>query len=250
MALISAISGQIPVLRQVSTPGDWTACVLKASYPLEPSARATYQQACELLLSSIPAFSSPRQEVLLQFDRLDPKSGVALLQRNARAWLPEVGLGMWPHRGSPTLWTREEFEDANVGELRPLMHKVFRIQPDRQATSSAWEEYLGSGVLVRAAVQNPDEFYETSMERLQPTITELALASFPLYVPLLEAAALKSATGDLLADWLCGAEAYARESAEDGGLFLLFPGQAQQWLTALSERLHRENLKWTIEYAS
>ena len=235
------------VLTQLPAPEPWFACVLSAAYPVEQAAVVRYQKACAILLDRVPAFAFPsNQEVLLQFDRFYAARDVPRLQRNARAWMPEIGLGIWPHRGSPTLWSRQEFEDTPVGKLRPLMHKVFRIQPDPRAVASAWEEYLGSGVLVRCGVKDPSRFYQEAMDNFQPTITEPALKSFPLYAPLLEGAALKDASSDQLAQWLCGAEAYARESAEDEGLFLLCPMPGDSWFHDLARSSLKEEVHWQI----
>lgn len=209
-------------LRKLSAPEGWFAGVLEASYPVEPALLNCYRRACAVVLDKIPAFSSPlQQEVLLQFDRFDPGRDVPLLQRNAREWMPEIGLGIWPHRGSPTLWTKDEFEETPIEKLRPLMHKVFRIQPDRLAAASAWQDYLGSGTLLRIAVNDSSQFYQKTMDYLQSNIIEPALKSFPLYAPLLEGAALKGVDGKQIAQWLCGADAYVRESREDNGLFFL-----------------------------
>ncbi len=206
-----------------------------------------YRRAVEHLLALRPEFAPPfAQEVLLQFDRFRPED-VPLLQSNASQWLPDIGLGFWSHREAPTLWTRDEFINSTQDELRPLMHRIFRIQQEKKAVQSAWEALLGSGVLLRMAAPDAAAFYDAALKYYQPQITEVSFRSFPFYVPLLEGEALRQASGSDLQQWLCGAAGYVRESSEDGGLLLMVSAENHEWLEGLADEDDASEIMWQIE---
>lgn len=235
-------------LRQLEAPAGWCAWLLEAEYPVEHERAQAYRDQVQSLLDASDVFFPPwRQQVLLQFDRLRPGEDVALLRHNASLWLPDIGLGVWPHREAPRLWSREEFLDTPMQELRPIMHRMLRVDSNPAATRSAWETMLGLGVL-RIASQDPDRFYRQAEERSQARIVEPAFQSFPFYVPLLEVRGLTELPASEVHGWLEGIDAYVRESSEDGGLLLLLraaPALYFERLVASDRRagLHREILR-------
>ncbi len=236
-------------LRQIQAPEKWQAYVLKTTYPVAENQLQAYRLAVKQLLAARSEFHPPvAQEVLFQFDRFRPED-VPLLQARASEWLPDIGLGFWSHRGAPTLWTRDEFMNSTQEELRPLMHRVFRIQQEKKALESAWDTLSGTGVLLRFAVANPGEFYEAAVQYYRPQITEISFQSFPFYVPLLDGESLRNASEDDLQNWMCGATAYLRESSEDGGMLMVLRSTNDDWLTDLTAPDKAREIEWHVEFS-
>jgi hypothetical protein len=234
-------------LRQIPAPKGWCACVLDAAYPVAEPLLPLYKTALKQLTTLQAEFDPQHsQEVFLQFDRFRPED-VPLLQANAGQWLPDIGLGFWPDRGAPALWTREEFINSTQDELRPLMHRVFRIQQEKKAIDSAFKVLSGTGVLLCISVAMRQKFYFETMEYYLPQITELSLRSFPFYIPLLDGASLRAASEEDLQNWLCGAAAYMRESSEDGGLLIVVPSSSDHWLDELVKQNGKSEIHWQIE---
>jgi hypothetical protein len=237
---------EVTTLRQLRAPEGWCACILEAEYPMESERAQAYRNQVQSLLDASDVFAPPRrQQVLLQFDRLRPGEDVALLRQNARVWLPDIGLGVWPHRDPPRLWSHEEFIDTPMEKLRPIMHRILRVDPDPAATRSAWETMLGLGI-IRIASQDLDAFYRRVTDCCLARIDEPSFESFPFYLPLLEARTLAELSPDELLSWLGGADAYTRESSEDGGLLLLLHNWPELYFQKLIESDRRTKLQWEI----
>jgi hypothetical protein len=215
----------LPNLREIAAPTGWSAAILEAEYPLSLEAKPTYVDAINELTNRLPVLRNAlAEETFLQFDRCRPDDEILILQQNARLWMPEIGLGVWTDRPVPGLWTSDEFLAAAPGELRPLIYRVFRIQPLPAAQRSAWQLLLGSGVLVRAILPAAGSLVSVSTETLQPRMTERSLTSYPFYVPLITAAALATPDAafiDVFDELSPHLNAYIRESSEDGGLLIL-----------------------------
>ena len=238
-------SPRVPVkplfsLREINAPAGWTAAVIELEFPASPDVRQAYAAVVAELLVSVAAFErAPATEVLLQVDRCAPDREIPIIQENARSWQPEIGLGVWLDREPPTLWTKEEFLAAAPGTLRPVIDRVFRIQTDLAVQNAAWIRLLGSGTLVRVAASAPGVFLEGATKYLQPRISEPSLSSFPFTLPLLTEAALRGSQtiypGGPEA-WLPKVDGYLRESAEDGGLFMLVRLSQDDFWPLLNER--------------
>lgn len=247
MPNLRSIELESPTVRQLHAPEGWCACILDAEYPVEGDRAQAYRNHVQSLLDASGLFAPPRREqVLLQFDRLRPGEDVALLRQNVRQWLPDIGLGVWPHREPPRLWSREEFIETPMEELRPIMHRILRVDADPRATRSAWNTMLGLGI-IRIASHDLDAFYRQTMERCLPRIEEPSFQSFPFYLPLLDAQALAELSPADLLNWLGGADAYLRESSEDGGLLLLLRVPPALYFQALVENDRRMSLEREIQ---
>jgi hypothetical protein len=163
-----------------------------------------------------------KAEVFVQMAQLHVGDGAARLAAHGREWRPTLGLGVWPNRAPPTLWTRKDFENLGPGEApRKIMYQVFRITgPD--AGGAAREEMLGLGTLLQLMFEGS---FELLLERmglvLLAPIKEPAYTCFPFYVPLLDVDAVAGASAELLERWCGGAQIYVRESAEDVGILLV-----------------------------
>jgi hypothetical protein len=157
-------------------------------------------------------------EVFIQLTQFG--GGKKRLAAHGSEWVPELGLGVWPDRPAPTLWTEEDIANLIPGsKLRPLMHQVLRIAGS--AREDASNKMLDLGTILQIVTQDNDKrLLERTRERLLPSIKEPSLRNFPFYVPLLERKSLESAAPEQLEDWFCGATAYIRESFEDNGILV------------------------------
>jgi hypothetical protein len=214
------------LLREVAAPPGWTAMLLEYPLPIEDiDERLAYAGFADELLRVVPAFAEAKhEEVLLLFERLRTKIDIPVLQRNARSWLPEFGVGVWTHQEPPHLWTPEEFHLAKHDELRPIIERVVRVTGGLHEQSSAWHRMLGTGSVLRVAVTEKNLFLERSTELLQPRMTEPSFTSFPFYVPLLTAEGILAPSPAFnlpLYDLLPGVDAYLLENREDGGILIL-----------------------------
>jgi hypothetical protein len=247
MQIMRSADLESATLRQLPAPEGWCACLVEGKYPVAGERAQAYRSRVQSLLDSSELFAPPRrQQVLLQFDRLRPGEDVALLRCNARLWLPDIGLGVWPHREPPRLWSPEEFIETPMARLRPIMHRLLRMDPDPVATRSAWETMLGLGI-IRIASHDLDGFYQQAMDWCLARMEEPAFQAFPFYVPLLEARALTELSPADLLQWMGGADAYVRESSEDGGLLLLLRTNPALYFDILIESDRRTNLRWEIQ---
>jgi hypothetical protein len=149
--------------------------------------------------------------------------GAQKLSANGRAWLPMTGLGVWPDREPPRLWTSDDFLDREFGQpLQPLMHTVFHISGGEEASDHARDVMLGSGTVVHALLQkSPEEYHAVMRDLLLPPITDEALRGHPFYIPLIEAKSLPTVPGSKLDAWMGPASIYLRESVEDHGVLVI-----------------------------
>jgi hypothetical protein len=193
----------------------------------------------------------------IQMTNLHQGDTAQQLSKNGARWRPELGLGVWPDREPPRLWTQADFQELSLGQPPPaLMHTVFHLSKGDQAAKDAWEQLFGSGTLVYALLSTTaQEFHQTMTDELLPLIREEALRGYPFYMPLLDGKSLQTACGrhvgrqakpvspteTPLYKWMGVARFYVRESAEDKGLFILtsLPGafdSLRNWLAKPMER--------------
>ena len=187
------------------------------------------------------------QDVFIQFENLELAGGAARFSENGRFWLPKLGLGVWPSRPAPTLWTRADFQDLDVGEKpRPLMYKVFRLSTP-EGREQAPDILLGRGTVMYVLLEGASErLLKEGRETLLPIIQEPALRGFPFHIPLLDANSLNDAKVGQLKKWLCGASIYIRESPEDRGILVLSDRPLDSILAALGGDPAPEGTEWVF----
>jgi hypothetical protein len=174
-------------------------------------------------------------ETLIQVEQSDDKECRAIYARNARLWIPEVGLGVWPDREPPAAWTRDDFSNLGPGErLRPLMYQVLRITTSPKARADAASAMLRFGPVLQIMTSDDGEtFLSKATAALLPPIKDPSFTCYPFYVPLLESKTITSATPGQLDTWFCGASVYIRESFEDKGILIA----SRQALTPILEQM-------------
>ncbi|HEX3438445.1 MAG TPA: hypothetical protein VHT24_16870, partial [Pseudacidobacterium sp.] len=167
-----------------------------------------------------------------------------VVRRHGASWLPEVGLGVWPDREPPRLWTAEDFQALEPGQKPPpLMNTVFFVSGGESATEDALAILAGSGTLVYALLPgSPQAFHEKMTALFLPVIREEALRGYSFYVPLLDTQSLKSAdvseSGNVespLHLWLGDSMLFLQENKSEGSVLVVsrLPGAVaalQEWI--------------------
>ena len=160
-------------------------------------------------------------EVFVQLAQLSLGDGAKRFSSHGPKWQPEMGLGVWPGREAPALWTKEDFVNLGPGERpRRVTYHVFRIAA-APARGEARDVMLGLGTVVQVMTKDDSQtLLRLARELLLPTIKEPAFRSFPYYAPLLDRSSLMGTTGQQLLSWFCGSSVYIRESFEDTGILI------------------------------
>jgi hypothetical protein len=232
-------------LELISTPKGWAGEVFLlpvSAFPVPDVELTEIRRILRLLNSEIYGSGDLNCEVFIQMAHLHVGDGGARLSRNARYWMPQMGLGVWPDREPPALYTPEEIQNVKQDEKpRTLMHQVFRVSAPAPAPDKALDAMLGLGTLIQiAANETWDDFRARTTEVLLPPIEEPTFRFFPYYVPLLDKHSVVSVKSGDLQRSLCGATVYIRESAEDKGILVVSVAPLTPILEKLGAKLSTE----------
>ncbi len=161
-------------------------------------------------------------EMLILFNQLYLGDGPTRFCDHAREWQPQQGLGVWPDREPPTLWTPADFHYLKPGEKpKDFMYQLFRVSGSLPVKEQARDVMLGLGTIIEIMTEgSSDGLLQKSRDLLLPPIKERAFRSFRFYLPLLERKSLEGAKPGQLDDWFCGASVYIRESFEDKAILI------------------------------
>jgi hypothetical protein len=227
-------------MRQVTAPPPWEAWLLPLSaFPVPETEIGPARKFCGNLTTAVMKQRSLSLETLIQMEKLHLGDGPDRLSDNGREWIPAMGLGVWPGREPPTLWTKEEFEALDVGEMpRTLMYQVFRVTTEQPARHAARDRMFGLGTVLEILTRDDSEpFLEKTRAVLLPPITDKSFNCFSFYIPLFEAQTFKESTAEQLDEWFCGAAAYIRESPEDEGVLVAARDSLQDVFRSLGGEL-------------
>jgi hypothetical protein len=177
-------------------------------------------------------------ELFVQHDQLHKADAAIRFADHAKQWRPRLGLGLWPDRNLPALWTKEEFMALEPGQkMRKVSYKLFRAEKTPEVQDSVREVMAGLGALLEIWLPNDDlGFFKRTREFMVPKIQERAFRNYLFYAPLLEAKDFGSVG---IEQWLCGASAYIRESVEDQGILIATSFPLHPLLEKLVPRLNR-----------
>lgn len=188
-------------------------------------------------------------EVFLQLEQLHGGDCRLRYARHASEWMPEIGIGVWPDREPPSIWSREELLQLAPGERpRPLMYQVFWVSGPPPAKESARNVMFDIGPVLQIMTSDEGEaFLRRGTDLFQPQIADLSLACYPFYVPLLERKTLAAADVAQLTEWLCGATIYIRQSIEDQGVLIFSKEPLQPLLEELGAAIEDEKgSRWRV----
>ena len=215
---VSRISGH-----GLALPGQWAGYEIPTSFPIRSeAAKATLTTALWNLLSRLSAQDS-QIAVWLLMDSLHKDDAVLTLSRNARAWIPSQGLGLWPGQPPPRTMTGKDMLDLEWGATPRLpYHRVTLLRATSEILHTAWTTMfgLGSSILTLGPGGSQRMLGETRATS-KASITDEGFQDFPFYFPLLGKRALATATAANLDSWLGPAQLYLRESEEDNSFLLL-----------------------------
>ncbi len=166
---------------------------------------------------------SLHHEAFIQLEQFEEKEARTIFAAHSKEWIPEIGLGVWPDRDPPAVWTKEEFRSAPPGErVRPLMYNVFQISTTPAARRRAVEVLFRFGAMMEILTSlGPDSLFEGMTEELLPPIQDPSYTCFSYYVPLLEAKTVTAAPIEQMERWCRGISVYIRQSFEDRGVLIL-----------------------------
>jgi hypothetical protein len=202
----------------------WECFLLPVSaFPLQDEEVSTAGTFLKDITSEVSARWQLASEVCVQVEQSDETEYRLLHAKHAAKWIPEVGLGVWPDREPPAVWTKEEFMNVAPGEkLRPMMYQVLRITTSQEARQQARDLMLKYGPALEIMTSDDsDTFLKKTTALLLPPIKDPSYTCFPFYVPLLEVKSLIGASPEQLEAWFCGASLYIRESFEDKGILIV-----------------------------
>lgn len=160
---------------------------------------------------------------VIQMWHLHHSDGASVLSRNAQAWMPDFGAGVWLDEPPPRLWSPEDFMNLGPGEmLPPPVLSAIRLGAPRLDHEQAWMQLGGRGCFMEFTVSGDAEtFFASQAEAYRAWIEEPMIAAQTFFVPLLKASSFESG---LLASRIRHTDpllVYVRESAEDNGLLIL-----------------------------
>lgn len=211
-------------LTLLSDKGAWKVFSLPVS--LFPMPEAELPVARSFVQKLITAFENEHKlqlETFVQVTELHQGNGVDRLSRNGAKWIPAIGLGVWPDRPVPGLWTVEMVQELKVGENPPTsFFNVFRVTAQGMAIRrEACDTMLGLGSIL--FTMNPggsEEYLSRTRQVLFPLLPPPIYTSFPFYVPMFDASSLRNASEQQLDTWCCGSSLYVRESHNDGAILI------------------------------
>lgn len=193
-----------------------------AQFPLKPFDLprwlALYRHLRPLL------FPPPARPVpVIQMWHLHHGDGASVLSRNAQAWMPDFGAGVWIDAPPPRLWTPEDFMNIGPGELLPPpVLTAIRLRSPHLDCEQAWMQLGGRGCYMEFTLSGDAEaFFQSQAELYRSWIDEPMIAAHPFFVPLLKAASFESSLLAARQKHVDPLLTYVRESAEDEGLLIL-----------------------------
>lgn len=214
---------------RLAAPAPWEAALLPTGpLPAEPEERARWSRQVAELEATLLRVPDCRRELLLQVWKLGPGHGAEVLEKHAGPWWPQLGLGVWPDREPPRSWNEEMLQDAMAGalngdEVRLASHKLLTLKATGEEQTTAAHLLRGHGALLEVfATRTLADLQELGRELFLPRMVENRFRKARFFLPLLDRRSLAAAKdGAELGRWLCGADVYLRESAEDRGVLVI-----------------------------
>jgi hypothetical protein len=190
-------------------------------------------------------------QVFLQLEFL--ANGRDIYDRNAAAWRPKAGLGVWPNRPPPELWKSTDIfkmaaEYKRTGRMRPLMYRVLQIQGDPVPRAQAQLLMLGTGTVLSIWIPGgAEDFLLRTKNEFLKTIQSPNFRIFPFYVPLLDIQLLRDRKPGELDRWLCGDVVYLRESPTDNAIILVATMPLAPLLEEAGAKIRPGGEGWVLE---
>jgi hypothetical protein len=145
-----------------------------------------------------------------------------LFASHAREWIPETGLGVWPHRPAPRMLEMKDMEEIDSPSgTGPLLNSVFRVTAQANVRLDAMATMLGTGCGLQLVSHiESAALLRDLREIFLSFIKDRVFRIFPWYVPLIEKAVLAKPLEPFTASVLRGIVLYIRECPEDNGILI------------------------------
>lgn len=233
--------GKNPEIVEISLPDPWHLYLLKTSnVPLIHQELSAVRTVVSAIQRAATVEWKLRAHTFLQTWKIAVEGNPALYEANLGKWLPTIGLGVWPNRNPPRRLTQSSAMDAAAamfsGEEPELStYYLVYISGGETAAEHAAETMLGRGMLQQLfTAKSFSDLQEQGKKVFLDKIEEQAYKRSRYYTPLLESATFAAATSEQIGEWMCGADLYLRESAEDKGLLILSRRDLRSILEPLS----------------
>ena len=214
---------------EIETIGPWQCALLPVpEFPLQ----AAYATAVERFFFSLGSLLTGAQklnhQILLQTWKLGPETGTPTLSAHRKAWRAQLGLGIWPDRNPPQGWTEERMMDAAAAAFRgdePELpsHRLLRLRLSPAESPLAARTMRRFGVMIEIFFRGEVSQLDTRCrEMFHPRIEEDQFLHEEFYCPVLDRNSVLSAkSAEEMDSFLCGADVYVRDSAEDRGILMV-----------------------------
>jgi hypothetical protein len=230
--------------------GGFESYLIPAPRGLRPDSYDPARAFLQELVSYFTARLGCGHESFIQIGQVREHEATRLFADHARDWIPETGLGVWPHRPAPRMWKMEDMENIeSPSGTGPMLHSVFRVTARANARLDAMTTMLGTG----CGLQLVSHVESTLLLRdlkgfFLGFIQDRVFRIFPWYVPLIERAALAESMEPLTATVLRGISLYIRESPEDGGILIVSAQPLAEILVQLGCKELEGEMKptWTL----
>jgi hypothetical protein len=162
-------------------------------------------------------------ECFLQIGRSTDDAAARAFSMNARNWIPQTGLGVWPQRPAPRIWKLEDLEELDhTSGMPPLLNSLFRVTAGGSARLDAMTTMTGMGCGLQLVSRMEGQILLRDLKELFLNfIQDRIFRIFPWYVPLMEKSILVEPIAPLAQSAMRGISLYIRESAEDGGIIIV-----------------------------
>jgi hypothetical protein len=190
---------------------------------LRPDSYDPARAFLEGLVSHFTARLGCHHESFIQVSKGRDPEAMRLFSTNAPKWIPETGLGVWPHRPAPRMMTMEDMADIESAESASMtLYSAFRVTTNGNARLDAMTRMTGTGCGLQLVSNIESAVLLRNMKDIfLGFIKDRVFRIFPWYVPLIEKAVFTEPIEQLAVNAMQGVSLYIRESPEDGGILIL-----------------------------
>ncbi len=230
--------------------GGFESYLIPAPRGLRPDSYDPARAFLQELVSYFTARLGCGHESFIQVGQVREQEATRLFADHARDWIPEAGLGVWPHRPAPRMWKMEDMENIeSASGTGPMLHSVFRVTAHANARLDAMTTMLGTGCGLQLVSHVESAVLLRDLKGLfLGFIQDRVFRIFPWYVPLIEKAALAESMEPFTASVLRGISLYIRESPEDGGILIVSAQPLAEIFAQLGCKQMEREMKptWTL----